>query len=191
MKINLKGNNGGVKMTNSYFKIFKKAYNKNELFELFSKNKKYMYDNKGNLILAPDTKLQPDEDLTVNYNSLIMSGAVYYYFELSDEERHEFKRRFCDAIIKMIETNSIPLLYDATQIYYILVSQEENDDYFPLKGYSSVFRDMLSKKVKTLSNELKNYIIGPKDCRISGYDRIIEKENKIIDIEKYGIVKSK
>lgn len=163
-----------------YYQAFKKAYENNELYELFSKNEKYIYDNNGRLLISPDLMSFPDEDSVINYPALIMNGAVYHYFELDENEREEFKTRFCNAIIRMAESESIEQLYDATQIYFVLAEQEkENGDYFSLKGYATSLRNILREKVVALSEELKGFLVGPEYCKISAYDRIVEKQKRL------------
>ena len=176
-------------MKSVFLDVFTKAYENDELYELFSKNEKYIFDENGRLVLAPDVKLYPDEDLVIYYGGLIISGAVYYLFKLNKKEEIVFKKRFCSAVLKMIDSDSIEQLYDATQIYYILVEHEEANARFCLRDYSVIFKEKLREEIACNKEELKQYVIGPEDCRIDGYSRIMDKEKRIKNPEKYSLIK--
>ncbi len=167
---------------NKYIAVIKKAYEQNEMVELFGCKESYSLNEKGEYYLKQDIRLGGATSDPINMEALL-SASEMYYCSLDKKNKKEFSTSFIDTLIKLAESRNIQDLYFATEIYCILGNREHKDSFYPLKGICNQIKDKIETNIMERSSELKLEKVYAGTDQVDGLWSILHTMNALVSNE--------
>ncbi len=177
------------KNTNKWDEIVKVAYERGELIKLLSADDEYVYDANGQLWLANDPSLAPEDRNPMAIGPLI-SGV---YNQYRKDRCEVFKANFVSAVKQMASGNP-KQIYLSAQIYHILAMGETNkiSPFYSRANKDHALEELriiLEQSVASQKSELSVvFIYNCQNCKKGVYDycRRISRDTTQIGLKGFA-----
>ena len=134
------------------------AFENKELSLLLGCEKKYVEDENGKLLMAPNIRLvggETEELDPVNFEAVISAmEGIYCKLNKKSGQKVKFKVDLEEAIINLVKSENPCKVYFTTKVYYILANRSCEDIFYPLMGIDKKIKPLLIQTLKNMEGEL-------------------------------------